>query len=233
MTDFKGLRPAVKIYVSSVVLTGTALVAHSVYRLYQEPMGSQWFILAGLTLLTGSFTVKIPATSAHLSVSETFVLASVILFGPAAGTMTVLLECLVILFWLKESRGSLHKVLFNTSALAASIWISGTLFFVLARVQPYSKHVGDASPSAELQTLFLPLLAFTVVYFLLNTWLIAIAMGLESGKKPFDIWWNNFIWLSVNYFSGASVAALIVTYSREISTSTLAIIVPLLVVSYL
>ena len=40
-------------------------------------------------------------------------------------------------------------------------------------------------------------------------------------------------WVSVNYFSGASVAALLVTYSHSIDLSTLLIIVPLLVISYL
>ena len=39
--------------------------------------------------------------------------------------------------------------------------------------------------------------------------------------------------MSVNYFSGASLAALIVTYLRDMAPSTLLIIVPLLVVSYL
>jgi putative nucleotidyltransferase with HDIG domain len=39
--------------------------------------------------------------------------------------------------------------------------------------------------------------------------------------------------LSVNYFSGASVAALIVTFMRELDSTALLIIVPLLVVSYL
>jgi hypothetical protein len=37
----------------------------------------------------------------------------------------------------------------------------------------------------------------------------------------------------VNYFSGASVAAIIVTFSGEVNVSTLAVIVPLLVVCYL
>jgi hypothetical protein len=37
----------------------------------------------------------------------------------------------------------------------------------------------------------------------------------------------------VNYFSGASVAALIVTYTSRLELSTLIIIVPLLVISYL
>src|SRR5205807_1638605 len=84
-----------------------------------------------------------------------------------------------------------------------------------------------------LPRLFLPLLAFTALYFLLNSWLVAIAVGLETNKSPVSLWWKNFAWLSINYFSGASVAALLVSYTRELDISTLAIIVPILIVSYL
>jgi putative nucleotidyltransferase with HDIG domain len=44
---------------------------------------------------------------------------------------------------------------------------------------------------------------------------------------------RNFFWLAVNYFGGASVAALLVTYSKEVDFTTLGIIVPLLLISYL
>src|SRR5205085_5090957 len=81
--------------------------------------------------------------------------------------------------------------------------------------------------------LFLPLLAFTSLYFLLNSWLVAVAVALETDKPAVSLWWQNFAWLSLNYFSGASVAALIVNYTRELDVSTLAIIIPILVVSYL
>jgi uncharacterized membrane protein YfcA len=57
--------------------------------------------------------------------------------------------------------------------------------------------------------------------------------GLSGNNRRFQIWWKNFTWLAVNYFSGASVAALIVTYTSKLELSTLIIIVPLLVISYL
>src|SRR5262249_52681925 len=70
-----------------------------------------------------------------------------------------------------------------------------------------------------------------------NSSLVAIAVGLERRESPLRIWSTNFTWLSVNYFSGASVAAVIVTYtnSQDIKAlfGTLIIILPLLVVSYL
>jgi diguanylate cyclase (GGDEF)-like protein/putative nucleotidyltransferase with HDIG domain len=227
MREFLKLRPLARTYVTVVVLFGAATVAHSVHQLYSEPIGRQWFILAALTLLTGSFTVKVPSTNASLSVSETFVFASVLLFGPAAGAVTVLLECLIIQFWMKPGTRLVHRVLFNTAAPAIAIWLSGTVFFSTAGIVPYSR---GATP---LEALFLPLALFTALYFLLNSWLVAFALGFETQTSPAEIWWKNFTWLSVNYFSGASVAALLVAYTHRVDISTLLVIVPLLVVSYL
>jgi len=226
MGDFARLRPSVRLYVAGIVLVGFIALAQSIHRLYVEPIGEQWFILAGLTLLTGSFTVKVPSINAHISVSETFVFASVLLFGPAAGAITVLLECLIINFWIKHGR-PLHRVLFNITAPAVAIWISGHIFYFIARIPPFSQQ------STALPGLFPPLLVFTTLYFILNSGLVAVALGLETGHSPLRIWSTNFIWLSVNYFSGASVAALIVTYTNRFDVSTLAIILPLLLVSYL
>jgi len=136
MQEFFGLRPVARIYVSVVVLLGAATVAYSVRALYAEPIGSQWFILAGLTLLTGSFTVKVPSTNASLSVSETFVFASVLLFGPSAGAITVLLECLIILFWMKPSGRAVHRLLFNTAAPAIAIYEGAFLIIELFLLEP-------------------------------------------------------------------------------------------------
>ena len=227
MTQLKDLGSTARAYVILVVCTGFAIIAHSIYWLYLEPIGAQWLVIAALTLLTGSFTVKVPSINASLSVSETFVFASVLLFGAPAGAVTVLLECLIILLWMKPHGRPIYLILFNTAAPAIAIWVSGSIFFLISGIAPYS------TQAAPLHVLFLPLLMFTTLYFLLNSSLVAVALGFETNQSPVHIWWINFPWLSVNYFSGASVAALLVTYTTDLDLSTLAIIVPLLVVSYL
>lgn len=221
------VRPAVRTYVALVVLVGTTAIACSIYALVVAPIGSQWIILAALTILTGSFSVKVPSINAYISVSETFVFASVLLFGSPAGTVTVLLECMVILLWMKPQGRPLHRMLFNLAAPSVAIWTSGNAFYLISGIEPYSK------VATSLPRIFLPLLALTALYFLLNSWLVAVAIGLENRKAVVPIWWKNFAWLSINYFSGASVAALIVTYTKRLDFSTLAAIVPLLIVSYL
>lgn len=227
METLRNLRPVVRAYVLTVVTVGIAVLALSIHALFVSPIGSEWLVLAGLTILTGSFSVKVPSINAYISVSEAFVFASVLLFGAEAGTVTVLLECLVILLWMKPQGRPLYRMLFNLAAPSVAIWCAGKCFYLLSGIEPYSQVF------TPLPSLFVPLLAFTAAYFLFNSSLVAVAVGLETQRSPATIWWKNFAWLSVNYFSGASLAALIVTYTQRLEFSTLVVIVPLLVVSYL
>src|ERR1041384_1738320 len=131
-------------------------------------------------------------------------------------------------FWLNKNARAPKRLLFNAAATALAIWISGTVFYSFPGVQP---HLHNSTSAASV--FFLPLAVFTILYFLLNTWLVAFAVALHNNRSPLSVWWPHFTWLSVNYFSGASVAALIVTYTQRIDVSTLLIIVPLLFISYL
>ena len=74
---------------------------------------------------------------------------------------------------------------------------------LLHGIQPLS-----VAPSPILR--LLPwLLLLATVYFLLNSWLVAIVVGLHKRRSPVSVWRQSFLWLSLNYYSGASVAALI------------------------
>jgi diguanylate cyclase (GGDEF)-like protein/putative nucleotidyltransferase with HDIG domain len=197
--------------------------------LIQRPIGWNWLILAILTLVSGSATIKLPSLPATISVSETFVFTSVLLFGSAAGTMTVVLDALIISLWAyQRKRQPLYKSLFNLSALALTIWLASQLFFVLARTEPLALREAPI----ELSTLLGPLFVFTITYFSLNSWIITAAIALERHLPPVTIWRENFLWLSLNYFGGASVAVLLVSYTKDLDFTYLTVIVPLLVVLY-
>src|SRR6185295_6554760 len=185
-------------YLAAVVIAGLVVVLHSLHSLYTSPVGYEWFVLAGLTLLSGSFTIKVPTIPARLSVSETFVFAAVLLFGPEAATMVVALDSLVISLWIFRSSRRPERVLFNFGAPAVAVWIASRVFYALSGVQPL------AQATHPIFDLILPLAVLAIIYFLLNSWLIAIAVGLEQRVSPLKVWRSNFLWLSLNYFSGAS-----------------------------
>src|SRR5262249_50304148 len=151
-------------------------------------------------------TVKVPTIPARLSVSEAFVFAAVLLYGPAAATMVVALDSLVISFWIFRNSRRPERVLFNLAAPAVAVWIAANAFFLVANIAPLA-----ITPQPILGLVF-PILILATVYFLLNSWLIAIAVALEQRSAALSVWRGNFLWLSLNYFSGASVAALLLPY---------------------
>src|SRR5262245_45178343 len=112
MVRFSQLRRPARAYVSAVAIAGAAAVAHSTYRLFLDPPGTQWVVIAALTLLTGSFSVRVPSINARISISETFVFVAVLLFGTPAGTVMVLLEALIVIFWMSPAGRPIHRLVF-------------------------------------------------------------------------------------------------------------------------
>ena len=53
--------PLGRLYVWCVFACGIAAIGHSLYGRAAEPIGYQWLFLAGLTLVSGSFTVRLPS----------------------------------------------------------------------------------------------------------------------------------------------------------------------------
>jgi putative nucleotidyltransferase with HDIG domain len=226
---FRDLPGTTRSYVAVVVAAGSIMVVHSFVQLYLHNTGWSWTILALLTLVSGSATVNLPSLPATVSVSETFVFTSVLLFGPAAGTLTVALDALVISFWSYRKGHPSYKILFNVCAVSVTLWFASHLYYALS---PYEPLFYIKQKDIALRSLLWPLLAFTLAYYGLNTWLITIAIALERRASPFKIWRENFIWIALNYFGGASIAALLVSYTRDVDYTFLVIIVPLLVVLY-
>src|SRR5262245_25901480 len=227
MVSLSGFSRPGKIFIWTVITAGFSAIGLSLYRLSVEPIGYQWFILAALTLVSGSATVRLPSSVASISISETFVFTAVLLYGPAAGTLIVALDGLVMSFWIAKRIREPHRALFNMSAPALSAWTSAHLFFLVAGIAPL-----DTAP-AGLDRILPALAVFAGAYFGLNSWLLAIAIGTQTHAHPVTVWRNNFTWLSLNYICGASVAILLVMYTRDIDIRFVGVIVPLLFVLYL
>jgi diguanylate cyclase (GGDEF)-like protein/putative nucleotidyltransferase with HDIG domain len=225
-----GLSRTGRTYLLTVVGLGFLVIAESVLQLYREPLGAQglrqWVLLAVLTLISGSASVELPRANVSISISEAFVFTAVLLYGPAAGTLTVALDGLVISLWVARRRPELHRALFNISAPALSAWCSAQLFFLVSGIAPLSQQ------PATLNQILPALVLFAIVYFGLNSSLIASVIAFQKRLNPFEVWRGGFLWLSLNYFCGASLAVLLVGYNRSIDVRFVGVVVPLLLVLY-
>jgi putative nucleotidyltransferase with HDIG domain len=214
-------------YVLCVGLAGGVVLALSLPKLYADDVWARWLPLAALTLLSGSATVKLPAVPATISVSETFVFTSVLLFGPAAGAVIDALDGLIISLWLGKGRKQWYRVIFNMGAPAFSIWCAAHIYFAFPGVHPLIEG------RIAIEELVVPLGAFALAHFLINSWLVSIAVSFQATRSAFEIWRHEMVWVSLNYFGGASVSALLAVYTRDVSPAFLGITVPLLLILYL
>ena len=230
-----------KLYVFTVFGLGASVIALSLYELQVHPVTSQWLILAALTLISGSATLRLPSVPATISISETFVFTSVLLFGAACGTLTVARSRQVVVMSFsgqarksKTGDPSQARLFGNTGPMKTrhqpsrfgSTHFDAHTFFLTSGIQPL---VQEGSPIAQIA---LPLLLFSCIYFLSNSCLTAFAISLEKGESPFAIWRTHFPWLSLNYLGGASLAALFVVYTRDIDITFIAVMIPLFLVLY-
>ena len=213
---------ALTIYIRAVTALGSAVVLYSLVSLVRVPHPLEWSAFAVLSILTGSFFIRIATTEASISIADTFFISSALLFGPEAATVAIAVDSCVF-SWRKKHVWS--RVVFNAVAPAVSLWVAGHAFFALARVQPLSV-TGDA----PIGPLLPALMCLAGIYFILNSGFIAVAVGLNAGQSPLRIWRTHFQWLSLSYFASASMAICLIMVVRQVGLGAVAIVLPILVV---
>jgi putative nucleotidyltransferase with HDIG domain len=224
LTDERAVKVGVWLLVLAVSLCGAAALGVAIATLDVGALNASAFVLAGLTIAAGRFSIKVPGRPATVSVSEVFVFASVLLFGPAPATITVALDGL----WssLRQRDRRLYRTLFNIAEPAVSTLAAGMAFYLAAGISPW--HAAHTPPSSYLP----PALAMTATYFLLNSGLQAAAVAIEARVSAVGVWRQHALYLAINYYAAASLATLAVQNSSGLNLQVLGLVVPLLMLSY-
>ena len=210
-------RPGFTAYVASIVALGAVSIGVSLYQLPSTPRLLEWSLFALGGILTGACAVKVPGIQARISASDTFFLAFAMLFGPAPAMVATAVDC-AIMSW--GHRWGWRRVAFNVAGTSFSLWVAAHLFFLLTGTGPL------VESEAGLAGIVLPLAAMAATWFALNSGLMAVAVGLEANRPPFEVW-KRFAMLSVNYAAAASAAFCLVLVTRYASLTAAAAVLPL------
>ena len=216
-----------RVYLAVIPVTGLAILGWSVSQVTATPPPVGWFVLTGLTALTGAYALRIPGLVVRLSVSEPIVFLATLLYGPSAGTIAAAVDALVMSLRLGQRFRTPHRIVFNVGALAITVFPSAHLYFYLAGLDTRAPHYGT------LDTFVGPLYLFAISVFFFNSWLIAIALAVERAISPLTIWLKQFLWLAANYLASASIAAILVLFTQALDLALVALLLPLVVVSFL
>ena len=215
---------ALRTYIQIVVAVGVLVLVHEGFIAVTVPHPLAWIALASLAFLAEAFRLHFASVSANIALGDTFFIATALLFGPAPATLAtsaagLLYSCL--------RRKPARQLLFNPSALALSMAVASRAFFAAAGVEPLAI---TATPVASLVG---PLLLFTLVYFALNSGLMAVAIALDARQSPVEVWKRHFRWLWIGYLAAASVAFVLILLLQQRSLAAVALVLPLFAVFYL
>jgi putative nucleotidyltransferase with HDIG domain len=213
---------ALDVYIAAIVIAGAVLLVWSAAGLPSTPNAREWGILAGLALVASRFPLRMPGRNARFSISDTFFMASAILFGPGPATLTIALDSALMTRAFKTF--SLRRLLFNAGAPPLALWGGWQVFALLAGSQPWF------GMGVTIDALVVPVAGFALVYYVLNAGLISYAVGLDKRVSAFTVWRSNFAMMAVNYFAAGSIALLVVLLTQYLSITALIAVLPLLAI---
>jgi putative nucleotidyltransferase with HDIG domain len=219
-----GRNRALDLYVAAVATVGAVVVGGSAIGLPGTPHRMEWLLFGALALIAGRFNLQVPGINARFSVSDTFFITSALLFGPGPATVTIAVDSLAMSY----GRGnSLQQAVYNGSGPAIAFWAACQIFFQLAGTGPLFES------AFQTDRIVLPLAALAGVYYLLNSGLTAVAVGLHKHTSPITVWRRHFAVVSLNFFGAASAAFFLVVVVEYVSLFALAAVIPLFAIFHL
>lgn len=201
--DSQSLSRWAKTYLGLVIGAGTAVCVFSAFRLFKDPgadLSWQFFLLVAITLIVGySLIIKIPKGNGEITVVDTFIFLSLLLYS---GEATILLAA---------TEGLTSRLRLNRKPI--TILFSGAVFAVSTFLTVWTLRLCFGSivalPRSGYSALFITALGvMALTQFLTNTSLVAVGVALKNRQPVWQTWSRHYLWSSITYFAGASVAGI-------------------------
>ncbi len=194
-------RPGLRAYTNVVMAAGALLVAVFATRALRVDL----VLLAGLVALaiaTSFFKLNLRLSngSATMTLGYAVGFVGLITLGPHATAIAVSAG-----IWTQCAYRSgltapmdLRRRLFSVACGVVTVEAAGWIFHVL----------GGQPGSSASASLALPLSGAALVYFLVNTGLVAAAIALSTGQKVVAVWHKDFLLSGPSYFMSAIIVGL-------------------------
>ncbi|HWW77226.1 MAG TPA: HAMP domain-containing sensor histidine kinase, partial [Pyrinomonadaceae bacterium] len=206
----------------AVVALGSAALLFSAAGLPVARLDQRFLLLAVLVCVSSHVAVRIPHVSGRITVSDTLVFLTLLLYGGAAAVALSALEG--VYASLRISRKPL-TILFNAAVLALSTFLTATALRALFGA---SNLAGDYYSAPALAAVFV----MAGVQYIVNTGLIAVEKSLKLGEPFWPTWKTYYLWTSVTYLAGASAAGISARLVQAVGFYAVLTTVPIVAIIY-
>jgi signal transduction histidine kinase/ActR/RegA family two-component response regulator len=182
----------------SIVALGAAITLFSAARFSPSLVDLRFLVLSFITIFVSSrLGIKIPHVNTSISVSDTFIFITMMLYGGEAAVLLAAVEgaCSTMRVGKKPV-----TILFNAAVMACSTFCSAlAVKFFFGEVNTLQGH--------GFTSIFISALGLmALVQYTVNSGLVAVGMAYKSDQPVWFIWKTYYLWSSISYFAGAAAA---------------------------
>src|SRR6185369_11167039 len=218
-----------KTYMLLIISAGLDAVIYSAFRLPQGRLDLRFLGLTILTIVVSSrLTVRIPRITGHISVSDTFLFLTMLVYGGEAAVLLAAAEALCSS--LRFSNKSIHikplTIAFNSAMMACSTFIT---FIVMEQL------FGDLTALRQgpfLVRFVTGLYVMALLQYGSNSILAAIHSSLKMQEPVWHTWRNYYLWASISFFTGASAAGITAQFTDSAGFYALVACTPIVAIVY-
>src|SRR5437588_1017681 len=212
-----------QVYLWTISAAGAGALLFSCARLAREQFDIRFLLLALATILIGPrLSIPIPRVKAHISVSDTFIFLSLLLFG---GEVAILLAAAEAVCASARIGRQPRTHFFNAGVMACAtfttVWTLRLLFGDALKVHDFYS-----------SNYLVLLCTMAVVQYLVNSLLVAADSALKTEEAIWRSWSKNFLWTSITYFAGASAAGIIARFIGNIGFFAFSATIPIIAIVY-
>jgi signal transduction histidine kinase/CheY-like chemotaxis protein len=211
-------------YMWAIIAGGGAAAALSAYRLDPALLDAKLALLAVITVVVSSrLSSKIPRLSSHITVSDTFIFLTMMLYGGEAAVLLAAVEGLCSSLKVNKK---VATTLFNSAVMVCSTYLTVvTLRFLFGSIRELS-HEG-----------YTPLFVMAVcvmalAQYVFNSGLVAVLAAYKIDRPLWHTWRTYYLWTSVTYFAGASAAGIIAKLVNSVGFYAVIVTTPIIAIIF-
>ncbi|MDT4969411.1 MAG: hypothetical protein QOJ64_4148 [Acidobacteriota bacterium] len=211
-------------YMWLIISLGAAASVFSASHLSPAGLDLRFVLLAVITLAIGSrLSIQIPQLSSHISVSDTLIFLTMLLYG---GEVAVLLAAAEAFCSSLRFSKKAMTIMFNSAVMACStfltVWTFRLCFGMIVNL-----------PHAEFSANFISAICvMALVQYIANSGLVAVLAACKTDQPVWHTWSKYYLWTSVTYFAGASAAGIIAKLVGVVGFYAVTVTIPIMAFVY-
>lgn len=208
----------------AVIVVGLLVCVNAGSELPVARLGYGYVLLIAITLGLGSrIIVKIPRIRGEISVSDTFILLAILLFGGEAAVLLAGADALCSSVRITKKK---LVIAFNTAVFICSTALTAWVLHLFFGSMVVLTQDGYSS------TYITAICLMGVTQYVANSSLVATGVAFKAGQPVWKMWRENFLWTSLTYFAGASAAGIIAKLIGALGLYALLATAPIIAIVY-